>query len=59
MNRENKPDSLDEIRQKANDLLDELVEIVADAQEKISAKSQELFNALGGCEGGIRRHPKI
>jgi hypothetical protein len=59
MNGENRPDDLEEIRQKANDLLDELVEIVADAQEKISGKSQDLFRALGGCKGQIPRYPKL
>jgi hypothetical protein len=59
MNGENRPHRLDEVQQKANDLLDEIVEIMADAQEKISQKARELFNALGGCQGQLPRYPKI
>lgn len=59
MNEEKNAKNLDEIHQKANDLMDEIVEIMAEAQESISQKSQELFNALGGCLGGKKRYPSI
>ncbi len=59
MNEEKKAKSLDEIHQKANELMDEIVEIIAEAQESISQKSRELFDALGGCEGGKKRYPSI
>jgi SMC interacting uncharacterized protein involved in chromosome segregation len=59
MNEEKNAKNLDEIHQKANDLMDEIVEIMAEAQESISQKSQELFAALGGCLGGKKRYPSI
>ncbi len=59
MNEENKSPNSDEVHQKANELLDEIIEIMSEAQEKISGKSKELFNALGGCVGGKRRYPSI
>jgi SMC interacting uncharacterized protein involved in chromosome segregation len=59
MNEEKNAKNLDEIHQKANDLMDEIVEIMAEAQESISQKSQELFTALGGCLGGKKRYPSI
>ncbi len=59
MNEENKPKNLDEIHQKANELMDEIVEIMAEAQDSISQKSQELFATLGGCLGGKKRYPNL
>jgi RNase adaptor protein for sRNA GlmZ degradation len=57
--KENKSQGSDEVRQQANELMDEIVEIMSEAQERISSKSKDLFTALGGCEGGKRRYPSI